>query len=59
MNQIKCPKKLNTTTKNSDEKKKRNSENVLQEILQQMFKPTTCTLNTGLRAFDGIIDDAL
>ncbi len=40
-------------------KKRHNSENVLQEILQQMFVLTARTLNTGLRAFDGIIDDAL
>ncbi len=41
------------------EKKKRNSENALQEILQQMFELTARTLITGLRAFHGIIDDAL
>ncbi len=40
------------------EKKKHNSENVLQEILQQMFELTARCLNTGLRAFDGIIDNA-
>ncbi len=57
--QIKCHEKLNATTKNSKKKMKHNSENVLQEILQQMFELTTRTLNTGLRAFDGIIDDGL
>ncbi len=39
--------------------KKHNGENLLQEILQQMFEPTTHTLNTELHAFGGIIDDVL
>ncbi len=56
---IKCPKKLNATTKNSGGKKKHNTENVLQEILQHMFKLTAHTLNTSLHSFDGIIDNAL
>ncbi len=57
--QIKCPKRLNAKTNDSEEKKKHNSEDVLQEILQQMFELTVRILNTGLCAFDGIINDAL
>ncbi len=41
------------------EKKKDNSENVLQEVVQQMFEITARTLNTGLRVFPGNIDDTL
>ncbi len=55
--QIKWPKELNATK--FREEKKHNSKNVLPEILYQMFKLTTRTLNTGLRSFDGIIDDVL
>ncbi len=59
MIQIKCPKKLNATTKNLRGKKKHNSENLLQKMLQQMFELTSRTVNTGLHAFDGIINDVL